>query len=551
MDGLPKPLHKETRSPWETDFAATVPRFTGGISAISSALIIYVILRSRLRFSTVYHRIMFCLSLMDIIGSVCMALTSLPMPSHMPREEEFDYFWAGARLGNTMTCNMQGFFVIFGMTSMFYYNGMLCVYYACAIAFGMREKIIKKKIEPILLSFPIIVGLGCAIPPLFFEQYNPAISNTAWCSIQSYPAECRYSKIDCVRGADIEDMLKIIFTVMVIADFFIIFISLVLVLWKSVQADKLYSRLPTLYARLPRQHRREIRTVITNHHTSKAVLIQALCYIAAFLLGLLAPVLRITGAVNAHGATEEEFNSLVKYDKFQLVFLPLQGFFNFLIFISHKVYNYRRINRDVSIFSVLRLLFCSSAHEPCFISRIAIVGAHADVETTRNVEALQEAKIDSCNDVSSNKLNVGEFYSCSSDSLDNSGEDIVQIHIHDEMNEMNYRLKLLPENCDAADDDDDIDADVDAGVDDDIDRHASVNFNGALSNRSERASNEPRSDTFSVNNMIRSSMEASDSIEAGDISSFSAGSRPANLNVSYKDETPPRERKFYGNLGNL
>jgi hypothetical protein len=143
----------DTVDPWETDYAALVPRFTGSLSAISSALIIYIILRSQTRLSSIYHRIMFGMSLADICGSIAMALTSLPMPSYMPQEEVFGYSWAGTRLGNQYTCNAQGFFSTFGMASVLCFDVMLCVYYACSIAFSMKERNIKNMWSRSFMAF--------------------------------------------------------------------------------------------------------------------------------------------------------------------------------------------------------------------------------------------------------------------------------------------------------------------------------------------------------------------------------------------------------------
>jgi len=61
-------------------YAAAVPKITGSISAVSSSLIIYLICRSKPKLSTIYHRIMFCMSVADILASTAMALTTLPMP---------------------------------------------------------------------------------------------------------------------------------------------------------------------------------------------------------------------------------------------------------------------------------------------------------------------------------------------------------------------------------------------------------------------------------------------------------------------------------------
>jgi len=141
-------------APWEMDYTILVPRYTGGLSSMSSILIVYIILRSEKRLSSIYHRIMFGMSLADLLSSISIALSTLPMPSSMPKEEEYLYKnWQGrTRLGNTYTCNAQGFFQSFGFITTIHYNCMLCVYYACAIAFAMQDKTIKKRVEPIYMQ---------------------------------------------------------------------------------------------------------------------------------------------------------------------------------------------------------------------------------------------------------------------------------------------------------------------------------------------------------------------------------------------------------------
>ena len=368
------------RDPWETDFAAIVPRITGGLSAISSALIIYVILRSHTKLSTIYHRIMFGMAVADVIGSFSIALTTLPMPKYMPREEEFGYHWAGTRLGNTQTCNAQGFFATFGLISMFEYNVMLCVYYACAIAFKMREKNIRRYVEPVLHSIPIAIGLGCAVPSLFFEMYNPAVSDAAWCGAIPYPAECRMPDVECIRGTrDLAEFASVLISVLILLDFVVIIISLFWTVWTVIQTDAILTRLTSEHERRADESSSNsnsnsgLERVMTNHKNTKVILVQALAYIAAFTLSLISPLIIGTGAVADEGLQVE-----ARFDKIMLVTLPMQGFFNFCIFTSHKVYNYRRANQDASICHVLNRLFCSSVDEPYFISRITMVEAHAN-----------------------------------------------------------------------------------------------------------------------------------------------------------------------------
>lgn len=65
---------------------------------------------------------------------------------------------------------------------MFAYNGCLCFYYACIIAFKMQEQMIIKKIEPILHLTPFVVACLYTIPPLFFYGYW-ATGTDGWCTI--------------------------------------------------------------------------------------------------------------------------------------------------------------------------------------------------------------------------------------------------------------------------------------------------------------------------------------------------------------------------------
>ena len=159
-------------------YAAIAPRLSGGTSAISSALIIYIIYKSETRLRTIYHRIMLGMSLSDIISSIAMALSTLPMPVDLPYKIPVEGF-VGTRIGNIATCEAQGFCYVFGFSTMFAYNFSLCLYNACAIAFQMEEDKIKRRVEPFLHLFPLFCGVVLAVPPLPLQLYNP-VSFDAW-----------------------------------------------------------------------------------------------------------------------------------------------------------------------------------------------------------------------------------------------------------------------------------------------------------------------------------------------------------------------------------
>lgn len=363
-----------------------------------------------------------------------MALTSLPMPSSMPKEEIYGYRWPGA-LGNEYTCNAQGFFAMFGMVCMFNYNAMLCVYYACAIAFTMREKNIKRYVEPILHSLPIAIALSYSVTPVFYEMYNPGISAYAWCGPVTYPNTCGPDvDIECIRGnANIKRILQIILSMVMTFVFILIFLSLTIVIWKVIQTDRLMVELSKLYSERGYE---EMQQVMNKQRNIKAVLFQAVSYIVAFLLGAIPPLLLAQRAVTTtttvgNNSSQDGTNAGGLLERLTLVFLPLQGFFNFIIFVSHKVYNYRQVHPDTSVCRVMNLLFCTSSHDPFFISRMFIVKNNDERDNEcKNMLAQQQEH----NDVSS-LIALNHHHQ------------VYSIDIRDESNEeLHYRLGLMTRN---------------------------------------------------------------------------------------------------------
>jgi len=300
-------------------YAATVPRITGSISAVSSSLIIYLIFRSKPKLSTIYHRIMFCMSVADILASTAIALTTLPMPRNDdPYWAENNYgsvLWSDqTKFGTTQTCAAQGFFSASGTIIMFGYNGMLCVYYACAIAFRMKEARIRKKIEPILLGFPLLVGLAPAIPSFMYGFYN-LNNQDSWCTLLP------------LRKPSQQFLLRNLL-VCVGLFFVMILISFTLVFWRVAQNGR---QLAQADSRGDIQIDERLKAA---HRNTRLITVQSLAYTGALLLTLLFPIARNILAV-IDGFNDSDPN-VIWLSRMMWFFMPLQGFFNFSIFLWHK-----------------------------------------------------------------------------------------------------------------------------------------------------------------------------------------------------------------------
>lgn len=80
---------------------------------------------------SVYHRIMFGMSFFDIVQSLAMAFTTLPMPTCMI----YDQF-EGLIIGTEDSRKAHGFMFLIGSMTATTYNAMLCLYYLCALRYS-------------------------------------------------------------------------------------------------------------------------------------------------------------------------------------------------------------------------------------------------------------------------------------------------------------------------------------------------------------------------------------------------------------------------------
>lgn len=167
-----------------------LPRTSATISLVSSIIIIYIIFRSLTKLNSIYHRIMFGMSLGDIMMSFAVALTHLPMPKPGISEAVdimFDESDGHDRLGTVSTCELQGFFFIVGANVTYMYFGTLSCYYYCVIVKTMRDHVIKKRVEPFIHLIPVMVGLFSGTIFYIIGAYNPGL---AWCTMSKCSLHC-------------------------------------------------------------------------------------------------------------------------------------------------------------------------------------------------------------------------------------------------------------------------------------------------------------------------------------------------------------------------
>ena len=157
-------------------------RTTGSISVIASMFLAIHILRSHAGLSTTYHRLVFGLSVADILSSSAMALSSTMVP------KEMNYFVPYAQ-GNITTCTTQGFLMAVGYLIAGAYNCSICFYYFAIIRYNKKDEYIRTKLEPWFHGISIVCPLVfLGIIGLVVNAYN-ALGGI--CQFyQNYPPHC-------------------------------------------------------------------------------------------------------------------------------------------------------------------------------------------------------------------------------------------------------------------------------------------------------------------------------------------------------------------------
>lgn len=316
---------------------------TAPISVISSILIVVMILRSRVKLSNSYHRLMFGMSAIDIMHSSALSFSSLPAPIGTPDS------WI--TIGNQSTCSVQGFFVMFGILP--YYFLSLQFYYLFMIKYQTSVDNMKK-VEPYLHGAPILLGLISASVSLFTDSMNPG--SRGYCWLQDFPLHCgKYTDIECTRGIHMSTLRPIL----VSAPFILITILSFGIMWTihvavrnqekrnishqlesgvMMSRDRLQEQISSCSVRrasLPRSLEETRKTQYARSHKARKRILQY--FIAYFITYVFLFLDAFCSDIN-NNLLDDVLEILV------MIFYPLWGFYNLLVFILPAVHKVKKRN---------------------------------------------------------------------------------------------------------------------------------------------------------------------------------------------------------------
>jgi len=350
----------------------------GTLSTISSLTIMFLIVfRSRDALGRVYHRIMFGMSAADVLMSTAIAVTTLAMP----RDSIYGQF-EGLMLGNQATCNIQGFLFTFGSLCTSMYNTSLMVYFYLSIHNRMNDANISRCIEPFFHIASVGYGLVLGTAFLVFELYNPT-PFVPWCTIIMYPWWCTgpggtdESAENCLlrgneKGFALRGVLGISFVFILV----VVLYSLINIVWTIYSQEKLL----VISVRQTNYYIAANNKIAQDLRYTKVIFKQSLLYVCAYLLVNVFPVLSLCGS---------SLRFQPWFQVMQLTLRPLQGFFNLIIFLNHKVYNARRSSSNLSIYDALRKVFASKGEPEHIISTLMLVRNYQEHENNEEFLPIQ------------------------------------------------------------------------------------------------------------------------------------------------------------------
>jgi hypothetical protein len=339
-----------------------IPMCSGFISLLSSATMLRMILKSG--DNSMYHQIMFFMGFWDIILSFSIGLTSIPMP------KDVVYPFQGPVYGNFVTCEAQAFAFLVSSGFILSSNMLLTLYYLCIIRYNVDEEKFKKYARPIFLSLSTLFTFWMSIQLLMSGYLNPTPFES-FCLVGRYPADCN-SEDECIRGyvsKYTEKYFSYFVYCFVGGQLLILFVSMILIIrtcYVNSVTDHLFRR-SNLRQNQTSSPGRKIST-------TKAVTLQALMYILAFVLTWAFPIISF-------------FRDTTLVAIAKQIFQPLQGFFNSLIFIYHKIYNIHQLDGEMPfVEAFVKAVTHPDAVPTFYVSRLSLV--EADVQFLRTpVEA--------------------------------------------------------------------------------------------------------------------------------------------------------------------
>jgi hypothetical protein len=334
------------------------------LAFLASATITVVTLRAENGLKSPYRRIIFGLSISDILQSVSLLVGPFAVPRDHDHYHEIP--WAKGTVG---TCEAAGFFLTVGATTIPFYTLFLSYYFLKRVKDKMTPEQFSRRYELKIHAFIWIFNIIGGIVGLASKHFNPARDGD-FCVMEEFPHGCSADPDvygACVRGKNTTIDTLVIVLVPFLLTFFTLIINLlrltVYVYYEERnmrlsrggpdEGDNVGSCWNKLKASIfcrTNCNRREIdsRGQSTYPRRQRSLAMQTLgqssLYILAYFITYFSVVVGVILAALGTGA-HPLWNQWIG-----AIFWPLGGFFNIVIYTLPKVSKFKRLNPAYSNF---------------------------------------------------------------------------------------------------------------------------------------------------------------------------------------------------------
>lgn len=393
----------------QTQLGWIIPTAIGSVSFIASFLVIYIIIglrRSKIHHlagtsscccgaapalspaspssvlpintssvaaADTYHRTMLCLCISDMITSLSIALSTIPMPKDVHDVYSFD----AKSYGSPATCEIQAFSYVMGSQLSFCASCFLTLYYLLTIRYQISRRIMTKYIEPCGLLVSLSLSVLYPIDKLRKEMFNP-LPFISWCAEGDYPFGCTTDEsVDCIRGQE-STSPQLLFLLPVIAGTTFQIISFALITNTVYKREKYRHNFadPATGNRATE----EIRASHTNYDETKAIATQCFMYSLAFMFTHF-----FLPQISARSGSRSTVLQIMP-----LISRPIQGLLNAIIFIYDKVY-ILRMAADWSL--TFSEALATTIRNPASIPGVVIIFEDEDMHPINSALNLQHHRI--------------------------------------------------------------------------------------------------------------------------------------------------------------
>jgi hypothetical protein len=255
------------------------------------------------------------MSIIDILQSLAYVFSTLPIPASFGEYHAY---------GNDLTCSIQGFFLHLGI-AVPCYNACLCIWFLMSVKYNMHADVFRRKVEPYCHVMSILLPLGPAIFLLSCNMFTPR-------------------GLLCWIGQDKTLYLELFVlcsAVIPVAICFIIIVFCLISIYKGFQhKEKLIRRYSTSESGMQWRANTELKS-------KQLAAKQGLLFSFAFVLTFCFTSINIL-LFNTYDANTSPFILP------QNIFMPLQGFWNFIIFARPNMERIREEYPDLSFLTRLR-----------------------------------------------------------------------------------------------------------------------------------------------------------------------------------------------------